>query len=232
MAYRVNQSSATDPAYLRLERMGKGLLWNGVSNATNLNNAGTTYPIVFLPQTISAIADGGKMWYAVVNNDGSTKSVDADYEVIGPGVFRLEYYYLLKNGRLTDVPWDRVERPLQTSLTNPVNIGLTDIEAIGVTIAVIDPAGRKLIDAANPNSLFDLASDLDDFVSAHGRGVGNQTKYIGMMEAAWKGVLFGDPANGLPGVVSTGLTSSGTPVPPEAAKTIRVYTRYFDLKSL
>ena len=101
-----------------------------------------------------------------------------------------------------------------------------------MTIAVIDPAGRKLIDAANPNSLFDLASDLDDFVSAHGRGVGNQTKYIGMMEAAWKGVLFGDPANGLPGVVSTGLTSSGTPVPPEAAKTIRVYTRYFDLKSL
>ncbi|PYJ70850.1 MAG: hypothetical protein DME75_08500 [Verrucomicrobia bacterium] len=232
VAYRVNQSSATDPAYLRLERMGKGLLWNGVSNATNLNNAGTTYPIVFLPQTISAIADGGKMWYAVVNNDGSTKSVDADYEVIGPGVFRLEYYYLLKNGRLTDVPWDRVERPLQTSLTNPVSIGLTDIEAIAVTIAVIDPAGRKLIDAANPNSLFDLASDLDDFVSAHGRGVGNQTKYIGMMEAAWKGVLFGDPANGLPGVVSTGLTSSGTPVPPEAAKTIRVYTRYFDLKSL
>jgi len=53
-----------------------------------------------------------------------------------------------------------------------------------------------------------------------------------MMEADWKGVLFGDPANGVPGVVNTGLTSAGTPVPPEAAKAIRVYTRYFDLKSL
>ena len=62
-----------------------------------------------------------------------------------------------------------------------------------MTIAVIDPAGRKLIDAANPNSLLDLAADLDDFVTARGRGIGNQTRYIGMMEAAWKGVLFGTP---------------------------------------
>jgi prepilin-type N-terminal cleavage/methylation domain-containing protein len=224
VAYRVNQSSASNPAYLKLERMSKGLLWNGADNGTNLNNANTVYPIVFLPQTISGIANGGKMWYAAVNNDGSSKSNDSDYETIGPGVFRLEYYYLLKNGRLTDVPWDRVDMPNQTSLTNPVNIGLTQIEAIGVTIAVIDPAGLALINAANANSLLDLASDLDDFVSAHGRGVGNQTKYIGMMEADWKGVVEM--------VVQTGRTSSGTPVPPEAAKAIRVYTRYFDLKSL
>lgn len=234
VAYRVNQSSASNAAYLKLERMSKGLLWNGANNATNLNNNNTFYPIVFLPQTISGIANGGKMWYAVVNNDNSVKSKDPDYETIGPGVFRFEYYYLLKNGRLTDVPWDKTDPQFlnQTSLTNPIKIGLTQIEAIGVTIAVIDPASRDLINAANPNSLLDLVSDLDDFVSAKGKGVGNQTKYIGMMEAAWKGVLFGDPANGVPGVVNTGQTSSGTPVPPEAAKAIRVYTRYFDLKSL
>ena len=223
VAYRVNQSSASNPAYLRLERMSKGLLWNGADNGTNLNNANTVYPIVFLPQTISGIANGGKMWYAVVNNDSSVKSNDPNYETIGPGVFRFEYYYLLKNGRLTDIPWDIVDMPLQTSLTNTVNIGLTQIEAIGMTIAVIDPAGRALIDAANPNSLLDLASDLDDFVSAKGKGA-NQTKYIGMMEAAWKTVVET--------VAQTGQTSSGTPVPPEAAKAIRVYTRYFDLKSL
>jgi hypothetical protein len=238
VAYRVNQGSASSAAYLKLERMSKGLLWNGADNRTNLNNTSTVYPIVFLPQTISVIANGGKMWYAAVNNDGSVKSNDSDYETIGPGVFRFEYYYLLKNGRLTDVPWDRLDWPTRTRLgndpdptTNP-NIGLNDIEAIGVTIAVIDPAGRDLINAANSNSLFDLTSDLDDFVSAKGKGAGNQTKYIGMMEAAWKGVLFGDPANGVPGIVNTGRTSSGTPVPPGAAKAIRVYTRYFDLKSL
>jgi hypothetical protein len=224
VAYRVNQSSASNPAYLRLERMSKGLLWNGADNSTNLNNANTVYPIVFLPQTISGIANGGKMWYAVVNNDNSVKSNDPNYETIGPGVFRLEYYYLLKNGRLTDVPWDTVDMPNQTSLTNPVNIGLTQIESIGVTIAVIDPAGLALINAANANSLLDLVSDLDDFKSAKGRGVGNQTKYIGMMEDAWKTIVEK--------VAQTGQTSSGTPVPPEAAKAIRVYTRYFDLKSL
>src|SRR5207247_1239814 len=107
-----------------------------------------------------------------------------------------------------------------------------DVEAIGVTIAVIDPAGRALIDAANSNSLLNLASDLNDFASAHGRGVGNQTKFIGMMEAAWKDVLFGNPADGLPGVIDVGRTSAGTPVPLEAVKAIRIYNRYFDLKSL
>ena len=95
---------------------------------------------------------------------------------------------------------------------------------IGVTIAVIDPAGRALINAANPNSLLDLSSDMDDFATAPGRGVGNQTKYIGMMEAAWKTTVET--------VAQTGKTSANTPVPPEAAKAIRVYTRYFDLKSL
>jgi hypothetical protein len=101
-----------------------------------------------------------------------------------------------------------------------------------VAIAVIDPAGRALIDAASSSSLLDLASDLDDFASAHGRGVGNQTRYIGMMEADWKGVLFGDATQGLPGIVNTGQTSAGSPVPADATKAIRVYSRYFDLKSL
>src|SRR5437763_8060567 len=61
VAYRIN-SSPSLPSYLKLERMGKGLLWNGVSNLTNLNTQSTVYPIVFLPQTIRGIADAGKKW--------------------------------------------------------------------------------------------------------------------------------------------------------------------------
>src|SRR5438874_4142993 len=45
VAYRVNNDS-TSASYLQLERMGKGLLWNGVSNSN--------IPIVFLPLTIAA----------------------------------------------------------------------------------------------------------------------------------------------------------------------------------
>jgi prepilin-type N-terminal cleavage/methylation domain-containing protein len=226
LAYRVNESTPAKPAYQRLERLGKGLLWNAANTSTNQNNA--LYPIVFLPQTIDGM---GKPWYGATNNDNKAwDELDADYETIGPGVFRFEYYYLLKDGRLRDVPWDTLDWPTRQKLgndpdpiTNP-NIGLNDVEAIGVTIAVIDPAARALINAANPNSLDDLASDLDDFRSARGRGVGNQNKYIGMMEDAWKTVVET--------VAQTGSTSSNTPVPPEAAKGIRIYTRYFDLKSL
>jgi hypothetical protein len=232
-AYRLNQSSASNPAYLKLQRMGKGLLWNGVSNLTNLNNANTTYPIVFLPQTISGIANAGKMWYAVVNNDNNTNSNDPDYETIGPGVFRFEYYYLIKNGRLDDVPWDKFARPAQTTLTNPQSIGLTDVEAIVVAIAVIDPAGRALIDAASPTSLDDLASDMPDFRSAHGRGNGG-TRNIGDLEYSWYATLVGDPTEvpPLPGVINTGTTSAGSPIPPEAAKAIRIYSKTFDLRTL
>ena len=226
VAYRVNQSTNTNPAYLRLERMGKRLIWNGTPPSGN--DSSNPKPMVFLPLTIgTSTASPSGTWPTAI----SGSAADSDYETIGPGVFRFEYYYLLKNGRVTDVPWDREVRPSQTTLTNPENIGLTDIEAIAVAIAVIDPAGRALIDAASPTSLFDLAADLDDFATAPGRGVGGAKK-IGDMEYRWKGVLFGDATQGLPGVVNTGLTGNSTPIPPEAAKSIRIYNRYFDLKSL
>ena len=210
VAYRVNQSSSTNPAYLKLERMGKGLLWNGVSNSNP--------SIVFLPVTI------GSLWPPAVNNNtncggSSNSSCDPDYEIVGPGLFRFEYYYILKNGRATDVPWNT-----EAGHTSLSGIGLGDVEAIGVTIAVIDSAGRALIDAADPGSFLDLTNDFADFKSARGRGVGNQNKYIGALEADWEATIAK--------VVSTGQTSSGLPVPPEAAKAIRIYGRTFDLKTL
>jgi prepilin-type N-terminal cleavage/methylation domain-containing protein len=218
VAYRVNEDS-TSAAYLKLERMGKGLLWNGVDNSNQPpSNQYFNSPIVFLPLLISDRWPGA--------TDGTTE-VNANYEVVGPQVFRFEYYYLLKNGSVTDVPWDTTARPTQTSLTNPVNIGLTDIEAIGVAIAVIDPASRSLI---SDSSLFDLASDMADFKNAKGNG--NSGKKIGDVEAQWNGVLFGDATLALPGVVNTGQTSTGSPVPRAAASAIRIYSRYFDLKTL
>jgi prepilin-type N-terminal cleavage/methylation domain-containing protein len=222
VAYRINEGANTNPAFLRLQRMGKGLLWNGVDNPNKQpTQSQFTSPMVFLPLTIGG-ASG--RWPDAVS--GST--VNDDYETIGPGVFRFEYYYLIKNGRLDDVPWDKFARPAQTTLSNPQSIGLADIEAIVVAIAVIDSAGRALID---PNSLDDLASDMDDFRSAHGRGNGG-TRNIGDLEYSWTAVLVGDPTQALPGVINTGLTSNGTPVPPEAAKAIRIYSKTFDLRSL
>jgi len=170
------------------------------------------------PQTI------GSLWSATINNNNNcggsgNSSCDPDYEIIGPGVFRFEYYYILKNGRATDVPWNT-----DAGHTSTAGIGLGDIEAIGVTIAVIDSTARALIDAANSGSLLALANDFADFKTSHGRGVGQSTRYIGELEANWETTLET--------VASTGQTSTGLPIPPEAAKAIRIYGRSFDLKSL
>ncbi len=212
VAYRVNQdTTAGNPAYLQLERMGKGLLWNPGSNQNT--------PMVFLPLTIDAT------WPAATHNFASGNpnlSRDDNYETIGSGVFRFEYYYVLKDGWVTDWPWDRRDPQFedQQTITNPINIGLMQVEAIAVTIAVIDPAGRALI---SPDSLLDLGADMADFKSTHGRG--NPAHKIGEMEAQWESAIES--------VISTGLTNtSSLPVPPEAAKAIRVYNRTFDLKTL
>ncbi len=73
IAYRVNAQN-------KAERLGKGLLWNGVSSAEA--------PLVFW-QAIAAPTD----------TDYSTSG-----EIIGPQVFRFEYCYLLTNGTLSITP--------------------------------------------------------------------------------------------------------------------------------
>jgi hypothetical protein len=219
VAYRVNENSSR-PSFGKLERMAKGLLWNAVDTQTNQN---AKFPIVFLPGQIAAgTGPWAGPWSAAIKNDNSNASRDEDYEIIGPGVFRFEYYYQLKNGRVTDWPWDRWDFPNQLTISNPQKIGLTQVESIAVTIAVIDPAGRALINAIASDRLLDVAADMADFKSARGRGVGAQK--IGDLEAQWNDVVRS--------VAQTGLTPSGLAVPPEAAKAIRVYNRYFDLKSL
>jgi hypothetical protein len=85
VSYRIN-SDSTSASYNRMERMGKGLAWNGVS--------ANWVPIVFLPQTISG------NWPSAV----STNVADSSYEVIGPQVFRFEYCYLLTDGTRSIVP--------------------------------------------------------------------------------------------------------------------------------
>jgi hypothetical protein len=86
VAYRINSASGT-AAFNKMERLGKGLVWNGVSL--------TDTPVVFMPLTISAT------WPAATSSSAS----DTAYELIGPQVFRFEYCYLLKaNGSLSITP--------------------------------------------------------------------------------------------------------------------------------
>ena len=223
VAYRINEDS-TQPAYLRLERMAKGMLWNSVSNTSNLNNA--KLPLVFLPQTIAAM---GKSWYAAVHSDTTNDSQDTDYETIGPDVFRFEYYYLLKNGAVKGEPWDVTDASRATQSTiNTVRvsgtdywspIGLGDVQAIVVAIAVIDRTNRSLVNSVSSTALSDLESDLADFADA--KGLGNPAKKIGDMEDSWNQTLAT--------VISQGVTGEGSKFPRPAASAIRVYSRYIDI---
>ena len=238
ISYRVNEGNATNnPAYGRLERMAKGLLWNGVSN-TSGNGNNVYYPIVFQTGQIDSSCTGNacpcngtvgpwadKWSAAICNTNNANNSSDPDYEVIGPDVFRFEYYYLLKNGRVTDWPWDRFDYPTQMTIYSPAILGLSQVRAISVSIAVINPESRALIQqAAAANSAYgdilDVAAELPDFKNNCGRG--NSQKSIGTLEAEWKGVIES--------IAQTGQTDQGKLIPREAVKGIRVYNRYFDLK--
>jgi len=194
VSYRVNDSAAS-PNYNKMERMGKGLPWNGISNLAG--NVPT--PVVFLPLLISTT------WPAATSE--SQNDPDGNYELIGPQIFRFEYYYLLKNGSLTDTPWDT------TAGHTSIN-AFADVEAIAVTIAVIDLASRSLLTDQN---LLDLEAAMIDFQTQRGKGPVN----TGVIEAQWYQVIT-DPVT-YP-IIAT--------MPRAALSAIRIYNRYFDLKTL
>lgn len=135
VGYRINSTSGS-ATYNKMERLSKGLLWNGVSTSET--------PIVFLPLTISA------NWPSATN-----ASSDPDYELVGPQVFRFEYYYILQNGSLSNIPWD-------TGAGHTSINGMQDVAAIAAAVAVIDPKSKVLL---SDSQIAAIISRLPDFNS-------------------------------------------------------------------
>jgi hypothetical protein len=192
VTYRVN-SNSTSSSYNKLERLGKGLVWNGAST--------TDTPVVFLPLTISST------WcQATISGTPSancTGTPDPTYEVIGPDVFRFEYYYLLTSGALADAPC------IDAANCTTIN-AWRDVAAIAVDIAVIDPRSKVLLtdqQIATLNGNSGLTNFLRDWRSDLNRP--------GNLLNAWQ--------NKLNSVIR------GTSVPHQAASGIRFYERYFYL---
>jgi len=126
VGYRIHMSA--DTLANRMERLGAGLIWNGVSTS-NLPNT----PIVF--------------WTPLSPWDGTIATTNT-LDIIGPQVFRFEYYYLLKNGNLSATPW----------YTSSSVRGMQDVAAIVADIAVVDPKSRVLV-----GDLTTLAQRLRDY---------------------------------------------------------------------
>lgn len=86
VAYRINPNR-TWSSYNRMERLGHGLAWNAFSSGS----ASTGWPpIMFLPQTITGTWNSVLFPESISSSEGTS-----EYEVLGPQVFRFEYYYLI-----------------------------------------------------------------------------------------------------------------------------------------
>ena len=145
IAYRINGDPTNSAAYNRLERMCKGLDWNGAS----VSNV----PIVFLPLRIDST------WPCVASTSQYDDPTSKTYEVAGAEVFRFEYYYVDKTtGSLVASPstWSSLSA-----------IKLSDLTAIVAAMAVIDGKSRALLTNAQ---LATLAGTLPDYNSSMGPG--------------------------------------------------------------
>jgi hypothetical protein len=211
VAYRVNSnSSSTNPSYNKLERLGTGLIWNGTSSSY--------IPILFFDSTTSPTTTIANKWPTAT----SSSSTDPNYELIGPCVFRFEYYYLLKgqtvgsttySSILSDTPWD-------TRISGHTALNaFQDVSAIGVTIAVIDPQSRMLVveDIAH---LGKLITQMKDFsLTMHPQST-----------AAPCGLLTGATQPGdLDAQWQCAVNATTTEVPRTAASAIRIYSRLFPI---
>ncbi len=130
ITYRISSSQ-------RLERMAKGLAFAGQHS---------TPPLLF--GTANTIAG---TW----PNATSATAADSDYSVVAAGIFRFEYYFILKGtGGTSETPWVSIQ-----------NINLTDIAAIAVSFAAIDPKSRTLLSDAEIGT---LATSLADYQASFG----------------------------------------------------------------
>lgn len=145
VAYRVNSDASNSVAHNCLERMGKGLDWNGASP--------TNIPVVFLPLTLHGT------WPSVASSSeyDDPDPIKRTYEIVGPQVFRFEYYYLEKaTGELVSHP---------AAWTSLAAVATKDVAAIVVAIAVIDPRSKVLL---SNSQIATLGESLPDHASGWG----------------------------------------------------------------
>lgn len=181
-----------------LERLSKGLNWSNVPFLTYTNAPVTTE---MQPISESTIASAFK--------DEFGQSTNATR--IGEGVFRFEVGFLLKPyetnaAYFSDQPYNK--RMPSASPAGPghksINgIGLSDVQAIVVTLAILDDQSRKVLGIPPTASLEGMAAKLPDMAGES------------PVAPTWQAVLTND------------INVLG--VPPKAGSQVRIYQRMFPL---
>jgi type II secretory pathway component PulJ len=226
VAYRVNSNSASS-SYNKMERFGKGLVWNAVST--------TDIPVVFMPIPVASALPVAELppsptpipspspgWPQAGN-----MTADAAYELVGPQVFRFEYYYLLKGQVVTGTTYNPIfsDAPLDTRISGHAKVsGMQDVSAIVVDIAVIDSKSKVLIsdcilaklNGAPPPAGCSAAQVLVDWGNTTCAGCPTQTQWQttpGLLAAQWRSAIDGNTVG----------------APRQAVSGIRVYERFIYL---
>ncbi|XHR30649.1 MAG: type II secretion system protein J [Chthoniobacteraceae bacterium] len=202
VGYRINTEH-------RLERLGFGLSWDGASQGGVVFLSYPSYPVTGTSTPIAASTITGAFAPVVV----STSTVTS-YHILAENVFRLECCFLLKPSRKTDgsyLPAVYSNSPWDTRIGHAglVGIGLSDVQAIVVAIAVLDTTSRKILTSAD-----DLQQMADALPDPRDQDLGaNPPK---LMSTTWQNRINDGTLRSLP-------------VPKAAANQIRVYQRTFQL---
>jgi hypothetical protein len=240
IAYRVNPQN-------KLERMGKGLVWNAVSTSDT--------PIVFMPVPLASPIPTPELpnpapdptfapaWPSAIDFTASP-TPEPSVEVIGPQVFRFEYYYLLKGGIdptggsnypsiLSDTPWDTricacpaappiaTPTPTGTPIATPTppslccHVAPEGMQDVAAIVVDIAVIDPKSKVLLSNGQLTSLASQLIDWGTTSCPGCPTQTQW-----QTTPGLLRAQWQNTLNAV---------TTLPRPAISGIRVYERYFYL---
>jgi len=107
VGYRISDQISGGQRF-QMERLSRGLYWNGSSIANGSATNGPSTGVLCLPQTISvnfsgALADPYNN-SSNLNQSGTASPNAPQWDVIGDEVFRLEFCYLLSDGTLSDKP--------------------------------------------------------------------------------------------------------------------------------
>jgi hypothetical protein len=238
VAYRVSPQH-------KLERMGKGLVWNAV------DCGGTPCtPVVFMPIPIASPLPTPELpdpapnptfapaWPSAIEFTASP-TPEPSVEVIGPQVFRFEYYYLIKGGInpmvgtyyasiLSDTPWDTriCVCPTAAPIATPTPTGTP----IG------SPTPPSLCCHVAPEGMQDIAAVVVDIavIDPKSRVLVTNAQLARLNGADGMSPTLVDYAPGMtPGQLlaqwRAALDANTVGLPRPAISGIRVYERYFYL---
>ena len=188
ISYRIN-------AQYQLERMAKSLPFAGQASPT------PTPSLVF--------GQANPIWstFPTATDLTASPTPEPDASVVGADVFRFEYYYLVKvDGSPSISPWASMPQ-----------VNISDVAAIVVAVAIIDPNSKKLLALGeiSPNANLKTVTDaMGDYAPSMGTAG-----------------LFTAPTTGWQSVLDT-LAGSSSPLPTASragVRGIRLYQRIFPL---